>query len=294
MGKKLYRYRTFNTAKETGYSTIHDAVINIEKWKFEAFEGLVYPSSPLYFNDPYDCDFCFRPDILEHIIDRETYVHLLERKFSLKPKEKDRILYSENIGRAMQIVLQAHGGKLSDSWMNILKDSLSGCMDKLKDAVRVVCLSEEYDSMLMWSHYAQNHTGYCIEYDFEESDIYYKHLYPITYAKDRYVISKKDVQNGSKDLIYKTTCRKSDVWAYEKEWRIVIANISEMMRQRADCLNEKYVLDLKSNIKAFYMGAKTPEDFKEAIVIFGKENNIGVYEMILSSETYELEARKIV
>lgn len=294
MGKKLYRYRTFNTAKEIGYSYIHDAMINIEKWKFEAFEGLVYPSSPLYFNDPYDCEFCFRPDILELIVDRETYVHILERRFSLKPEEKKRILYSENIERAMQIVLQAHGGRLSDSWMNILKDSLSGCMDKLKDAVRVVCLSEVHDSMLMWSHYAQNHTGYCIEYDFEESDVYYKHLHPITYAKDRYVISKKDVQNGSKDLIYKTTCRKSDVWAYEKEWRIVIANISEMMQQKADCRNEKYVLDLKSNIKALYVGAKTSEGFKETIVKFGKENNIGVYEMMLSSETYELEAREII
>ena len=30
-------------------------------------------------------------------------------------------------------------------------------MSTIKDAVRVVCLSEVYDSMLMWSHYAQNH-----------------------------------------------------------------------------------------------------------------------------------------
>jgi len=293
MEKKLYRYRAFNTAKETGYSYIHDAMINIEKWKFEAFEGLVYPSSPLYFNDPYDCEFCFHPDILEHIVDRETYIHLLERKFSLKQEEKDRILYSENIERAMQIVLQVHGGRLSDSWMNILKDSLTGCMDKLKNAVRVVCLSEVYDSMLMWSHYAQNHTGYCIKYDFEESDIYYKHLYPITYTKDRYVISKKDVQNGSKDLIYKTICRKSDVWAYEKEWRIVIANMNEVMQHKTNCSNEKYVLDLKSNIKAFYLGAKTAENFKDVMIQFGKNNNIAVYEMILSSENYELDARKV-
>ena len=69
MGKKLYRYRSFNTDIESGYSYIHNSMINIEKWKFEAFEGLVYPSSPLYFNDPYDCEFCFRPDILENIVD---------------------------------------------------------------------------------------------------------------------------------------------------------------------------------------------------------------------------------
>ena len=46
---------------------------------------------------------------------RETYIHLLEKRFSLKQEEKNRILYSDNIERAMQIVLQAHGGRLSDS-----------------------------------------------------------------------------------------------------------------------------------------------------------------------------------
>lgn len=47
----------------------------------------------------------------------------------------------------MQIVLQAHGGKLSDSWMNNLQKGLNDCMSTIKDAVRVVCLSEVYDSI---------------------------------------------------------------------------------------------------------------------------------------------------
>ena len=84
MIKKLYRYRSFDKKMINDYSYIHQGVINIEKWKFEAFEGLVYPSSPLYFNDPYDCEFCFQADALEGILDRETYLHLLERRFSLK------------------------------------------------------------------------------------------------------------------------------------------------------------------------------------------------------------------
>lgn len=37
------------------------------------------------------------------------------------------------------------------------RKGLNDCMSTIKDAVRVVCLSEVYDSMLMWSHYAQNH-----------------------------------------------------------------------------------------------------------------------------------------
>ena len=69
----------------------------------------------------------------------------------------------------MQIVLQAHGGKLSDSWMNNLQKGLNDCMSTIKDAVRVVCLSEVYDSMLMWSHYAQNHRFGCLYW--QEDDV---------------------------------------------------------------------------------------------------------------------------
>ncbi len=294
MIKKLYRYRSFDKKMINDYSYIHQGVINIEKWKFEAFEGLVYPSSPLYFNDPYDCEFCFQADALEGILDRETYLHLLERRFSLKQEEKNRILYSDNIERAMQIVLQAHGGKLSDSWMNILESGLSGCLNKIKDAVRVVCLSEVYDSMLMWSHYAQNHTGFCIEYGFEEKDMFYKHLHPVVYTKERYAVSKIDILDGNKEFLYKTTCRKSDVWSYEKEWRIITANYNKVMPQKLKYPNGKYVLDLKTNIKAFYLGAKILDNFKDEIIQFGKMNGIVVYQMMLSPKTYELQAQKIV
>ena len=71
MRRTLFRYRSFNTEKLNDYSYIHQRIINIEKWKFEAFEGLVYPSSPLYFNDPYDCEFCFQSDALEGVLDSQ-------------------------------------------------------------------------------------------------------------------------------------------------------------------------------------------------------------------------------
>lgn len=294
MGKKLYRYRTFNLEMINDYSYIHNAVINIEKWKFEAFEGLVFPSSPLYFNDPYDCEFCFQPEVLDCTIERTTYIQLLERRFSLKQDEKNRLLYSDNIERALDIVLQTHGEKLSASWKNIIIEALSDGMEEIRDAVRVVCLSEVFDSMLMWSHYSQNHTGYCLEYDFDETDIFHKYLYPVIYTKDRYAISKDEMSNGNTEWVYRSTCRKSDVWSYEKEWRIVMANYDKIMAQKQPDADRKYVLDLRNNIKAFYLGAKSSEEFRDEIIRFGKSKEIPVYQMVLSRNTYELKAEKIV
>lgn len=291
MTRLLYRYRSFNTERITGISGIDQSAINIEKWKFEAFEGLVYPSSPLYFNDPYDCEFCIHPDALLEILDRQTYIKILEEQFRLKPKEKNKILNTKNIGSTIQQILCNHGVKFKKSLVNVLQDKLNSSMSEVKDSVRVVCLSEVYDSILMWSHYAQNHTGFCIEYDFEENNMFYKRLYPVKYTKDRYAISKAEMSNSNTHWIYKTICSKSDVWSYEKEWRIVTANFEEMVLKN---LEGKYVFDLKTNIKAFYLGAKIAENFKKEIIEFGQKNNIHVYQMVLSPNTYDLEAEKII
>ena len=34
--------------------------------------------------------------------------------------------------------------------------------------VKIICFSEVYDSMLMWSHYADNHKGFLLAYDIND------------------------------------------------------------------------------------------------------------------------------
>ena len=177
------------------------------------------------------------------------------------------ILSSTDIESAVQIVFQNHGKKFPDSFFKSLRNDASECMDELKDAVRVVCLSETYDSMLMWGHYAMNHTGYCIEYEFEKDDICYSNLHPVEYTKDRYTISKNDIIDGKSDMIYKITCRKAEAWSYEKEWRIVTENYSRTRSLEVDP-KTRYVLDLKENIKAFYLGAKSSYKKRSSLPYF--------------------------
>ena len=275
MERKLYRYRSFK-----------------DDWKEEAFDGIVEPSSPLYFNDPYDCGFCFQEDILSERLGKEDYIKALEKYIPLKREDYDLILSSTDIESAVQIVFQNHGKKFPDSFFKSLRNDASECMDELKDAVRVVCLSETYDSMLMWSHYARNHTGYCIEYEFNKDDMYYSSLHQVRYTKDRFNISKKDILEGRKDIIDKTVCSKADVWSYEKEWRIVTENYIKTRPSKVDP-KTRCVLQLKDNIKAFYLGAKINEKEKSEIIEFAKKNNRIVYQMILSANTYELRAERI-
>ena len=99
----------------------------------------------------------------------------------------------------------------------------------------VFCLSERNDSILMWAHYANENTGICIEYDFNELDgasLVRKCLFPVLYcSKPIDVLPLFDKDNPSK-LTYPidtaalcTALSKADVWEYEKEWRFVEIDI---------------------------------------------------------------------
>jgi hypothetical protein len=37
-------------------------------------------------------------------------------------------------------------------------------LKRLHEEVGVLCFSEKYDNILMWSHYAKSHTGLCVEF----------------------------------------------------------------------------------------------------------------------------------
>jgi DUF2971 family protein len=90
---------------------------------------------------------------------------------------------------------------------------------------RLVCASQIPDSILMWSHYAANHTGIVLEFDTSEqpfcriTDL----TLPVIYSKKKpdYVHYNK-YREFEKALFTVATTKAAD-WSYEKEVRIIVA-----------------------------------------------------------------------
>lgn len=57
--------------------------------------------------------------------------------------------------------------------------------DKLENLFWIGCLAEDYKNRLMWSHYADSHKGFCVEYDFSLSDLASIVPLPVCYSDDR-------------------------------------------------------------------------------------------------------------
>ena len=95
---------------------------------------------------------------------------------------------------------------------------------------RVFCVTEDNDNLLMWAHYANNHEGFVVEFDCDNSffqqglgeDIMCASLSKVVYSQNVPTTSLLDMKNF--DFIL----TKSDDWSYEQEWR--------MLLQQKDCV----------------------------------------------------------
>ncbi|MHB8880381.1 MAG: DUF2971 domain-containing protein [Thermodesulfovibrionales bacterium] len=91
---------------------------------------------------------------------------------------------------------------------------LSSDVQKMSASVQgLLSLSGTSRNILMWSHYAHNHTGYVIGFD-GDHEYFGKSVSPVIYTDERpFVDPTRSKQSGN--LFY----TKSKDWAYEEEYR---------------------------------------------------------------------------
>ncbi|QSX31785.1 DUF2971 domain-containing protein [Shewanella cyperi] len=107
--------------------------------------------------------------------------------------------------------------------MDKAKEQVSTVLsEKSNKLIGVLSLTEKADNLLMWSHYAESHSGYCIGFKSNhsffnrkrsEKDEFY-HLRKVKYLPRR--PSKLMVDMNGTDMFL----LKSDIWEYEQEWRM--------------------------------------------------------------------------
>ena len=114
---------------------------------------------------------------------------------------------------------------------------------------------EALGNLLMWSHYADEHRGYCIKYKLskhfikqDENDSF-EHMFlkPIIYRKDEEKVDISELTTINTDLAFATKHRS---WKYENEVRLIVYNPNK---------EESFYgipLDKDSCIEAIYFGCK--------------------------------------
>jgi len=140
--------------------------------------------------------------------------------------------------------------KLSLDFENTIKENeLIDFIEKEKHKVGIISFTQTKDNLLMWAHYANEHKGVLIGFNFSN---YYKNIFvdlliesydvllgtenlfdgrciPINYRKQPIYKNDKfdrDYSNiageGENRILYEIFQQKSDEWIYEKEHRITL------------------------------------------------------------------------
>jgi len=134
------------------------------------------------------------------------------------------------------------------------------CVCKFKNGsdatnkIRVFCSSPDNKDILMWSYYAEQHKGYCIEYSKEKiieelakipncTCILGKVSYD--FIRPNYHLYTNDIKTSIRQFI-NCTFTKAKIWEHEKEYRIVLFLDTDTNYYR-----------LQSQILNIYEGCKT-------------------------------------
>ena len=279
-------------------------------------------SSPVIFNDPFDTQtrigFSFDESEAAKAFTQELYrlIHD-EKEPSLDPTSR--------VARQVSLMRQVRkesGRKMSrDVWMEMAKDiielqteQLSKLVDetnamwsKAVRAFRVFCVVEEHENLLMWAHYAQNHTGAVIQFEcLEELDTPLCAARKVRYLRTPPVIAE-DVDDyirgvtgelepaNYESLFFDLCLSKSEHWKYEREWRVFIPPDLLNPIIPKDAYGNEVLFDLKpfhpQEIHSIYFGCKMSEDNRQKIETFltGDFGHVKKYKCIRSEKKYKLD-----
>ncbi|HEX7648653.1 MAG TPA: DUF2971 domain-containing protein, partial [Noviherbaspirillum sp.] len=223
-------------------------------------EGTIWAATPGTLNDPHETRaeiFTSYIDGIEALEKRQllaTYMLALEHAkgrptfFGLSGKHKKKFEQDIRNARpdAIDYLLDLFERARKSAPISWEPSSIKDTIQALKRTlagIGVISLAEEIGNALMWAHYANSHTGFCLGFEYDGNTalsqgytcgaVQYSQFYPAL------AIDKLEMQaNINIDLAHKTARRdlsfditnpvlydiihtKSQEWSYEKEWRVV-------------------------------------------------------------------------
>ncbi len=202
----------------------------------------VYFADPVSFNDPLDCLPVVEADLAA--VDLEALLAQLVLNRSAKEidaaMKKLRLRGEKAMARREKLTdtevrrligninYHATNPDLNDPQTYICNALSREIERELRGAheTGVFCLSAKFDSPLMWSHYADQHRGVCVEYGV--SSLAAKKLHPVAYGDSRKVKASQirnwilnDDSDAQQTIDKISLLTKSKEWAYEREWRLL-------------------------------------------------------------------------
>lgn len=295
----------------------------ISDFALSDFDKDILSLSPAeFFNDPYDSLIRIKKENFNNIIANSINPENLNNNINnflnvinnleIDPQLKENlIIFLQKLQTTPIEEIQEVVNNNKDFIDNLYQASKEIAFRYLKTVPKIACFSEDIESILMWSHYADSHKGFALEYNLKnyigECDIcgkncdksHYEMFYPVRYSNERFDVTqlltyianyeifhsqtnKPIIPIDDQFIVQKALLNKSTDWSYEKEWRLMSLGRTQELR--------KY-LSLKPT--AIYLGVEISDINKKILMTLAKEKNIKTYQMFIDTESPEFKMEYI-
>jgi len=244
--KFLYKYQPAN----------EKTIANLE-------HQILWFSKPSTFNDPYDCAITPVVDLSDEECE-EWFDSCWKRAIT----EDSKIFYEQNKNNKVKAARE----RLEDE-AHILLDEKKR---EILSSWGVACFAEQKDVMLMWSHYADGHKGFCLKFD--TSADFFRNLLPINYIKEFPSVNIGQALLGKEfpDILRPMIKTKARYWKYEREWRALRPVGGQGYSYETNCL------------KGVYFGVAIDSHYKQLIKQIMQGSSTALYDMVKSEEKFHL------
>ncbi|MDR0952602.1 MAG: DUF2971 domain-containing protein [Elusimicrobiota bacterium] len=272
----FYKYRPL--ADDTG-DAVNPYTLKMLK------EGELYFAKPSSFNDPFDSQITYDTDL------KTSDIKALCKRMNASRENTDRIIscFKYNPSKIIKLFQQ-----------------------KQADYLRLYCLSTNEKNILMWSHYANNHTGICvgiktyfldqdsgnhpnikIRNGYVKPNFFFQNapniLTPIKVKYTDSIPAKYNIGQQNRDALEQVMLHKATDWQYEEEYRIVLWE--DVIQQNPICIEVSEITEIIFGLRA---SDKLIKEVKGVISNYPNNGaNTKLYKCVQVPNKYALEKTEI-
>ena len=219
-------------------------------------DGTVYFADYHSFNDPFEC---------KAVIDKNISFEEWKRFFIKR-----------------QGMTDIEASKMADLFMRNPDNIVGGLVEKLLDTENkfgYLCLSAEYDNLLLWAHYADQHKGCCIKLDLLNDPTVFWRIWKVEYSNDYPVTNYVKNQEGALGVLF----HKSKAWEYEQEYRVV----------RFEGIGPRHIAP--GTVSAIFLGCKVGEGERQSIIqaLESQKQGVDLFQAYTDDKSYKLVFKRI-
>ncbi len=225
--EKLYRYRSLD---------------NLDYITSEIATGEIYVASPPELNDIFDAVSLMSSKDSKFYFSKGNMKELYEDSFKGLPVDTFEKIFNdhnwydklaeyvaENVICGTTLTIEEAKSKLNEIEMHMLEKTNASLNSVSNATIRIACFTDKETNIPMWTHYAKDHTGVCIEYDTEsvKKELTLNSLYPIRYTEKlldgmSHIMDRQSNPLSAYSFLEELGTQKHKDWEYEQEWRLML------------------------------------------------------------------------